>query len=200
MNCVILWWWKTQLTRKIVILHLDAPLRFVTFSLPSVLWLRFSLSSAPGLPSCPTTVHSPLSSQCGCPTIQMLLTKKSPDSWTWCVHVAQSHLHCTRPSLLLPHRSSSTDVSSGLQAFGCAAAIVRSGLHSSPHSAGLNAAFSGKPSLPSLFWMRAPPVLALGRHLAYFIALFHTLSSLPLYLPADLSKVWAPWMHVLCIH
>lgn len=126
--------------------------------------------------------------------------KKSPDSWTWCVHVAQSHLHCTRPSLLLPHRSSSTDVSSGLQAFGCAAAIVRSGLHSSPHSAGLNAAFSGKPSLPSLFWMRAPPVLALGRHLAYFIALFHTLSSLPLYLPADLSKVWAPWMHVLCIH
>lgn len=113
--------------------------------------------------------------------------------------MAQSHLHCTHPSLLLPYHSSYTDICSGLQAFGHAVTIVQSGLHSSSHLVGLNAVSSGKPSLPSLFWMRAPPVLALGRHLAYFIALFHTLSSLPLYLPAYLSKMWAPWRHVLCV-
>lgn len=71
------------------------------FSPPSVSPLLFSPSSAPGLLSGPTTVHSPLSSQCGPPTIQMFPRDKAPTPGHDVSLQVQSPLHCAHPFLLL---------------------------------------------------------------------------------------------------
>lgn len=99
MNCVILWWWKTQLTRNTG--------SFLT-------WMHLSNLSRSLFLQCCTQVQSFVSPwtsimphDSSFPTQQPVWSsynnsdgssQKSPDSWTWCVRMSQSHLHCTHPT------------------------------------------------------------------------------------------------------
>lgn len=192
-----------------IFLSLDAPLSSVIFSPLSVRPLELRPSSRP------IAAHCPFSSQCGHPTSQVAPHEKGPNFWAWCVHVVQSHLHYTPPPASAPSQPLHSIMVNDAQILQnttfslvsrpldkCSLCQIWSVILSSlgwltPSRLHSNAPTSWKPSLTSLFWIGASSALTRRAHLVYFITLFHTLLSSPLYLPSSVSKLWAPWRQVL---
>lgn len=136
-----------------VLLNLDALLKSVMFSPPSVLPLLFSPSLAPWCHQAPPQVILPSAASVALLPFRWLLVIK-PDPWAWCVPKVQSPLLCAHPFLFLPFHSYYTLVSTGLQVFEHSLAFVWSALPSPTHLVVLNAPSSGKNTLPSLSWTR----------------------------------------------
>lgn len=170
-----------------VILNLDALRKSVMFSLPSVSPLEFSFPSARDFRHAPCSSFSTQQpvwpSHCSDGSSYNTPIPECGAS-VWCGLICSvPALPTSAPSQPLHHHLLWSVV---LWMRYCLC-LVWSALS---YSFGwLKCTLLRQPSLPSLFWTGAFPLLALRRHLVYFIALFHTLSSSPLYLPAYLSKV-----------